>query len=164
MKGIMVMRLNPLHIQELIKLINDSPFFQLLSMAIEDIGIGYSIIRINMDNKHLSPYGAIQGGVYAALLDAAAYWAPYAELEEDVGLISIDVNVNNAASVKNGFLMARGERIKAGRTICQSQATITDGNGNVLAHGTSKLLVTKGLQTIPQMIGYSNYNIGPKFI
>jgi len=158
------MKLNLLHIQQLIKLINNSPYFQNLSMIIEDIGIGYSVVKIDVENKHLSPYGAIQGGVYASIIDAAAYWAPYAELDEDLGLISIDVNVNNAASVRKGSLFARGERIKIGRTICQAQATITDENGRVLAHGTSKLLVTKGLQTIPQMVGYCADKIGPKFI
>jgi len=158
------MKLNSRHIQELIKLINHSPYFQNLSMIIEDIGIGYSVVKIDIENKHLSPYGAVQGGVYASIIDTAAYFAPYAELEEGVGLISIDVNVNNAASVKNGLLLARGERVKIGKTICLAQATITDANGNILAHGSSKLLVTKGLQTIPKMVDYSADIIPPKFI
>ena len=52
--------LNPRHIEELIKLINSSPYYQLLSMVMEDIGTGYSVISLDMESKHLSPYQAIQ--------------------------------------------------------------------------------------------------------
>lgn len=158
------MELNKLHIKKLINLVNCGPYFQNLSMSIEEMGIGYSIVRIDIEDKHLSPYGAIQGGVYSSMIDAATYWAPYAEVGEDAGLITIDVNVNYIASVKTGRLIARGERVKAGKTVCISQATITDEQGKILANGNSKLLVTQGLQTIPQMNGYSSKKIPPKFI
>ncbi|MEN6328653.1 MAG: PaaI family thioesterase [Syntrophomonas sp.] len=158
------MELNKLHIRELIQLINCGPYFQNLSMSIEDMGIGYSVVKIDIENKHLSPYGAIQGGVYSSMIDAATYWAPYAEVGEDAGLITMDVNVNYIASIKTGRLLARGERLRVGKTVCISQATITDEHGNILANGTSKLLLTQGLQKIPQMKGYSNIKIPPKFI
>jgi uncharacterized protein (TIGR00369 family) len=158
------MELNRLHIQELIKLINSAPFFQNLSMVIEDMGIGYSVVKIVLQQKHLSPYAAIQGGVYSSIIDTAAYWAPYSELAEDVGLISMDVNVHNLASITEGVIIARGERIKIGRTICLSHVLVEDKNGKVLAEGSSKLLITKGLQTIPNMTGYSSATMPPKFI
>lgn len=158
------MELNRLHIKQLIRLINCSPFFQNLSMVIEDMGVGYCVVKIDIENKHLSPYGAIQGGVYSSIIDTAAYWAPYSELDENMGLISMDVNVNNMASIKSGRLLARGETIKIGRTICLAEVAVTDVNGKILAHGSSKLLVTKGLQTIPQMVGYESAGIPSKFI
>lgn len=158
------MELNRLHIKELIRLINSSPFFQNLSMVIDDMGIGYSIVKINLEEKHLSPYGAIQGGVYSSIIDTAAYWAPYSELPEDVGLISMDVNVHNLASINQGMVIARGERLKIGRTICLSHVLVENEEGRVLAEGSSKLLITKGLQTIPNMKGYSAATMPPKFI
>lgn len=158
------MKINPLHIQELMKLINGSPFFQNLSMVIEDMGIGYSVVKIDIENKHLSPYGAIQGGVYSSVIDTATYWAPYAELDENAGLITLDVNINYMASVNSGTILVRGERVKIGKSICVAQAIITDNHGKLLANGSSKLLVTQGLQTIPQMVGYSAENMPPKFI
>lgn len=149
------MKLNPQHIKELVRLINEGPYFQTLSMFIVDMGIGYCEVSIDIVNKHLSPYAAIQGGVYASIVDTAAYWAPYSELPEDVGLITMDVNINHMASVKSGLIIARGERIKIGRTICLSQVIVNDEKGKILAQGTSKLLITKGLQTIPHITGYS---------
>ncbi|MGB4304534.1 MAG: PaaI family thioesterase, partial [Syntrophomonadaceae bacterium] len=106
------MKLNEEHIKKLIALVNQSPFFQLLSMTIEHMGVGFSQLRIGLERKHLSPYMAIQGGVYSALIDAAAYWAVYAELPEEAGLITMDVTVNNLSSIKEGTIMATGRRIK----------------------------------------------------
>lgn len=158
------MELNSKHIQGLIKLVNNSPYFLNQSMVLEDMGIGYSRVRIEVENKHLSPFGAVQGGVYATMIDCAAYFAPYAELGEGVGLISIDVCVNNVASIRSGSLIAKGERVKVGKTICVAQAVIRDGTGQLIAHGTSKLLAASGLQTVSQMVSYSKDKIPPKFL
>lgn len=158
------MGLNQDHIRKLIALVNQSPFFQLLSMTIDDMGVGFSQLRIELEQKHLSPYMAIQGGVYSALIDAAAYWAVYAELPEEAGLITIDVNVNNLASVKEGTILAYGRRIKVGRSICLADVRVEDATGRILSQGTSKLLVTQGLQPIVQIAELAGTSLPPKFL
>ena len=158
------MTLNEEHIKGLIKLVNQSPFFQLLSMTIEDMGVGFSRLQIELEHKHLSPYLAIQGGVYSALIDAAAYWAVYAELPEQAGLITMDVNVNNLASIKEGTIVATGRRIKVGRSICLADVAVEDTNGRILSQGTSKLLVTQGLQPITQIAQLAGTSLPPKFL
>lgn len=158
------MKLNHQHIEELMKLINSSPYFQLLAMTLEDIAIGYAMLKMNISVRHLSPYGAIQGGVYSSLIDAAAYWAVYGELDEDTGLITLDVSVSNLASVKGGELTIIGERIKCGTTIGLAEASIADENGKILAYGHSKLLLTRGLQTIDQIARAANKTLPPKFV
>lgn len=132
-------------------------------MSIEDIGVGYARLRVDMGHKHLSPFMAIQGGVYSALIDAAAYWAVYAEIPEGAGLITMDVNVNNLASVKEGQLQALGRRIKIGRSICLSEVTVTHDCGRILAHGTSKLLITRDLQAIETIADLAGQELPPKF-
>ncbi|MDI9481517.1 MAG: PaaI family thioesterase [Syntrophomonadaceae bacterium] len=159
------MTLNEEHIKGLIKLVNQSPFFQLLSMTIEDMGVGFSHLQIELEHKHLSPYLAIQGGVYSALIDAAAYWAVYAELPEQAGLITMDVNVNNLASIKEGTIVATGRRIKVGRSICLADVAVEDTNSRrILSQGTSKLLVTQGLQPITQIAQLAGTSLPPKFL
>ena len=149
----------------MIKLVNQSPFFQLLSMTIEDMGVGFSHLQIELEHKHLSPYLAIQGGVYSALIDAAAYWAVYAELPEQAGLITMDVNVNNLASIKEGTIVATGRRIKVGRSICLADVAVEDTNSRrILSQGTSKLLVTQGLQPITQIAQLAGTSLPPKFL
>lgn len=134
-------------------------------MTIEDMGVGFSHLQIELEHKHLSPYLAIQGGVYSALIDAAAYWAVYAELPEQAGLITMDVNVNNLASIKEGTIVATGRRIKVGRSICLADVAVEDTNSRrILSQGTSKLLVTQGLQPITQIAQLAGTSLPPKFL
>lgn len=164
---ILMKELNLEHLKILLNLINNSPYFRLLKMEIKEIGIDYSVLEVNLDNTHLNPFGGIHGGVYSSVIDTAAYWAAYCSMEEDVGLISMDLNINNLAPISKGKLICKGKCIKKGKTICLTEAFIINENGDFLAHGTSKLLVSKDLQTINQIskfMGQNHLNIPPKFI
>lgn len=153
--------LNQEHIKKIIDFINKGPFFQLLSIKICELRLGYCRLEIDLDTKHLNSFGGLHGGVYASLIDSAAYWAVYCDLDENVGLISIDLKVDNLSTVKEGKLIVEGKRIKVGKTICLSEASVTDIKGKYLAHGTSKQMITQNLQSMNQVtLEY----IPPKFI
>lgn len=157
--------LNPEHMKSILDLINQGPYFRLLSMEVCKLDFGCCRVEVNLDTKHLNPFGGLHGGVYASIIDTAAYWAVYCELEEDAGLISLDLNVDNLATAKDGRLIVEGKRIKIGRSICLSEATVTDEYGKLLAHGTSKQMITKGLQSINQAITAMGYQqLPPKYL
>jgi uncharacterized protein (TIGR00369 family) len=157
--------LNPDHIKGVLDLINQGPYLRLLSMKVRNIGKGFAKVEMDIENKHLNPFGGIHGGVYSSLIDTATYWAVYGDVEEDAGLISLDIKVDNLAPVKEGHLVVEGKRIKAGRSICIAEAVIIDGQGKYLAHGTSKQMVIPGLQTIAQAVSAMGYKpLPPKFI
>jgi len=157
--------LNPDHIEEVMDLINRGPYFQLLSMKVTELGLGYSKVVVDLERKHHNPFGGIHGGVYSSLIDTATYWAVYCDAEENAGYISIDVSVDNLAPIKEGRLIVEGKRIKAGRSISIAEATVTDNKGKYLAHGKSKQLVTPGLQSISQAVSAMGYpSLPPKYI
>lgn len=157
--------INPKHIQELLSLINHSPYFELLSMKGCELGIGYSKIEVDLARKHLNPFGSIHGGVYASVIDAAAYWAVYCELEENIGFTSLDVKVDNLSPIKEGKMIIRGKSLKIGRSICLAEATVKDTQGKLLAYGTSKLMIVQGRQSIDQAIESMGCPpLPPKFI
>jgi uncharacterized protein (TIGR00369 family) len=125
--------LNPAHCKGVAALVNQSPFFIWLSMTIEEMGTGYSLLKIELNPQHMSLFGAIQGGVYSAMIDAAAYWACYSELDETAGLITMDVMVHHLTSIKEGTLWGRGRRIKIGRTTCLADVEICSQDGTPMA-------------------------------
>lgn len=131
-------------------LINQAPFFKLLSMKACEIGLGYARVELDLEEKHLNPFGGVHGGVYSSLIDTVTYWAVYCDMDEDSGLISLDVTVDNLAPAKSGHLVVEGKRIKAGRTVCLAEATIFDSKGKSLAFGTSKQLVTPDCRPFPR--------------
>ncbi|NLO21150.1 MAG: PaaI family thioesterase [Syntrophomonadaceae bacterium] len=153
--------LNPEHLKAVMDLINQGPFFKLLSMKVSEMGLGYARVELDLQEKHLNPFGGVHGGVYSSLIDTVTYWAVYCDMDEDSGLISLDVTVDNLAPVKNGHLVVEGKRIKAGRTVCLAEATVFDGKGKSLAFGISKQMVTPGLQTISQAVAAMGYKTLP---
>lgn len=153
------------HIAALLALVNQGPFFQLLSMEVCDIGPGFARVEAELGEKHHNPSGGIHGGVYASIIDTAAYYAAYCDVDEEVGYVSIDLKVDNLAAVSAGRIIAEGKLIKAGRTVCLTEATVKSVDGRLLAHGTSKLLVTRGLQTVEQTVAARGQApLPPKFL
>lgn len=157
--------LNPDHVQAVIKAINQGPYFKHLSMPVKEMGIGYSIVELKVGNEHMNPFGGIHGGAYASVIDTAAYWSAYCELDERVGLISIDLKIDYLAPISDGVITTKGRSIKIGKSMCLAEATATDKDGKWLAHGTSKMMVTKGLQTIEDAFSFtSSKALPPKFV
>ncbi len=141
-------RLNPEHTEKLIELINQSPYFQLLNMSLQEVDEGYCKVEMQLERKHLNAFGGIHGGAYASLLDTAAYWALYADLEEADGFTTLDLTSNNLRAIETGTLVAEGRVIKRGRSICLCEADIHDEQGQLMAHCISKQLVGPTLQPI----------------
>ncbi|MDR1542391.1 MAG: PaaI family thioesterase [Clostridiales bacterium] len=154
--------INPEHLNAIISLANRSPYFDLLSMKLREMEIGYARVEIDVIKKHLNPFGWLHGGVYSSIIDAASYWSLYCEMEEDAGAVSIDLNVDFTLTVNQGKITAEGKPIKIGRSILIAEASVKDERGKLLAHGRSKLLMTPGLQTISQAA--RGIAIPPKFL
>lgn len=146
--------LNPDHLKAVISIINDCPFFKHMSMKVTEIGLGYSVVAAKIRKNHMNPFGGLHGGVYASAIDTAAYWSAYCDLPEKSGLVSIDIKVDFIAPVTDGNIMIKGQSIKAGKTIHLTEAKMFDINGKLLAHGTSKLLVTHHQQSINDVVEY----------
>jgi uncharacterized protein (TIGR00369 family) len=154
--------LNPEHLKAVINTINDCPFFKHMSMAVVEIGSGYSVVAAEIRRKHMNPFGGLHGGAYASVIDTAAYWSAYCDLPEENGLVSIDLKVDFLAPVIDGRILIKGQRIKSGKAIYLAEAKMFDGNGRLLAHGTSKLMVTPNQQSIHNVVDYLGSGKLPK--
>jgi uncharacterized protein (TIGR00369 family) len=139
-------KLNPEYLEAARALVNRSPYFTLLSMSLHDVGIGYSLFEIDLQNKHFQPFGAVHGGVFASIIDAAAFWSVFCEVDENAGMTSVDLKINYLAPSQGGKLIARGRRIKVGKTLALAQAEVINQNSQLLAHGTSTLMILPNLE------------------
>ena len=142
----MMKKANPEYIKRINEIVNLSPYFELLSMKLLDVGIGYSVLEIDLAKKHLQPFGNVHGGVFASIIDAATFWSVYLGVEdESLGLTTVDLKLNYLAPAASGKLMARGRQIKLGKTLGYADAEITDEGGKLLAHGSSTVIILPGL-------------------
>ena len=110
-----------------------------------EAGIGFSRLEIDLARKHLQPFGFVHGGVFASIIDAASFWAIFYEIEDpDAGATTVDLKLNYLAPAASGKLIAKGRRIKLGKTLGYADAAVTDEHGKLLAHGTSTLMILPG--------------------
>ena len=158
-------KINPEHISALIDLINRGQYFLLLDMKVCELKKGYARVEVDLQRKHLNPFGAIHGGVYSSLIDTAAYLSVYCELDEIAGYTTLDLSVNNLSMIREGRVTAEGRSIKIGRSICLAEATVKDADGKLLAHGTSKLMLLEETQSVYQALNAMGYkSLQPKFL
>jgi len=141
-----IRELNPAHVAAILKNVNTCPYFTLLSMELKSFDLGESHLEVAVQQKHLQPYGIVHGGVCASITDAAIYWAVYAGREETVGLTTLELKLNYLAPVSAGRLFAKGRSVKTGKSICLGEASVEDDKGNLIAHGTSTLMVLDSLK------------------
>ncbi len=146
--------LNPEHVKKVIRAINQGPFFVHMSIKVTEMGIGHSTVQLDIGGEHKNPFGGIHGGVYASAIDTAAYWSGYCEIPQESGLITIDLKVDFLGPLSGDQVVIKGRRIKSGKTICLTEATMFDGGGTIIAHGTSKLMVTRSKQSIGDVADY----------
>lgn len=132
------------YINKLIEIVNTSPYPHHLGMQLVSISLDQAMVRLKTEQCHLQPFGIVHGGVLATLIDTATFWSVFLRLPEEAGLVNIDLKLNYLKSVSQGPITAQGRCIRAGRSINYAEASVWDENGNILAHGTSTLMVLPG--------------------
>jgi len=139
-------QLNPAYLETLIKGVNACPYFRLISMEIKSIGWGESTLEVAVQEKHLQPFGMVHGGVYSSLVDATTFWAVYPQIDQGVGLTTVELKLNYLAPASSGHLKAFGRSLRVGKTLCLGEASIRDDRGTLLAHGTSTMMILRDLK------------------
>ena len=135
---------NPDYINELIAIVNNSPFPVHMSMKLVSIALDKAVIELKTGNCHLQPFGIVHGGVLATLVDTATFWAAFLRIPEEAGLVNIDLKLNYLQPVEKGLLRAEGSTIRSGNSISYAESRVLDENGKLIAHGTSTLMTLPG--------------------
>jgi uncharacterized protein (TIGR00369 family) len=152
------LQLNPKYIEVISEIVNRSPYFELLSMKIKTLEWGSAVLEVDLDEKHLQPFGYVHGGVIASVMDAAAFWAVFPQVKDSMGLTTVEIKVNYLAPVQKGKLVAKGRCIKIGKTLAWGDVFIHGTQGNLLAHGTATMMIVPNLKVEGQE------NLPPKLI
>ena len=143
-KGKRLLQPNPDHIRELFETINTSPFPEHMAMRLAAIELDKAVIELRTARCHLQAYGIVHGGVLATLIDTATFWSVYLRIPEDAGLVNIDLKLNYLKPVENGLLTAEGRAIRSGNTICYAESDVWNSDRDLVAHGTSTLMIIPG--------------------
>ena len=127
-------------------------------MKIKELDWGTSVLEVELEEKHLQPFGYVHGGAIASVMDAATFWAVFPQVKDGMGLTTVEIKVNFLAPVREGRLVVKGRCIKIGKTLALGDATIYDAKQNLLAHGTATMMI------VPDLKVEGQENLPPKLI
>src|SRR5215475_6871428 len=123
----------------------DNLFWRHLGIVVDDAGAGWVRLRAPVRDDLRNAAGApVHGGVYSALVDTAVGGA-LATMHEasagGVGQTTLDLNVSFISGTSEGEIFAEGRILRRGRSVAFGEATITDGQGKLVAVGRATYMI-----------------------
>lgn len=99
----------------------------------------------------LNPFGTVHGGVALSLIDSAAGCAVHSSLPPRMGYTSIETKVNYTRPLRHdsGLVTAIGLVLSRGKKVATAEAKLRTGDGELVAHGTSTILLLPNLDWTP---------------
>lgn len=117
----------------------------LIGMRLESFAAGEALVVLEATAAHANPMGTVQGGLIAAVADAAMGWAFMTILGENESYTTLEVKINFLRPVWAGRLEARGRVKSAGRNVSLVECDVMSG-GKLVAHGVSTCMTLRGEQ------------------
>lgn len=122
------------------------PISRTLSFWLAEIGDGFAAFEGEPGEHLLNPMGTVHGGWAMTLIDSATGCAGYSLVPAGAGFRTIETKVNLSRPITGdmGRVRAEARVVSQTRQIISAEARVTAGDGRVLAHGTSTLMVVAG--------------------
>ena len=117
-----------------------------LGFRLIEVEEGRAVFEGTPGPRLLNPLGAVHGGYALTLIDSAAGCAVHTELAAGVGYTTVETKVNFTRPIdpNGGPIRCEGRVLSRGRTIATAEAFLRSGDGKLLAHGTSTLIILGG--------------------
>jgi uncharacterized protein (TIGR00369 family) len=118
----------------------------LLGMSVVEVGDGFATFELSPDERMLNPIGSVHGGIAATLLDSCMGCAVHTTLAPGLGYTTAQLNLHYLRSMQPGMgpVRATGTVLHRGRKQATAEARLVDGEGRLLAHGTTTCLILGG--------------------
>ena len=108
---------------------------------------GRVVVTAEPNGRHLNPAGTVHGGLAATLLDSCMGLADPVDLGQGRRLqttLEFKISLVRPITPDTGPIKAEGVVLSRGRRIGTAEGRITDGQGRLLAHGTTTCLIFEG--------------------
>ena len=116
----------------------------LLGMRLASFSAGEALVELDATAAHGNPMGTVQGGVLAAVADAAMGWACYmTTLGEGESYTTVEMKVNFLRAVRTGRISARAKVKNAGRTLGLIECDVLDSGDKLVAHAVSTCMILR---------------------
>ena len=115
----------------------------LLGMRLGSFAAGEALVELDATAAHGNPMGTVQGGIIAAIADAAMGWAYMTTLGEGESYTTVEMKINFLRAVRTGRLSARASVKNAGRTLGLIECDVLDADDKLVAHTMSTCMILR---------------------
>jgi uncharacterized protein (TIGR00369 family) len=119
---------------------------RLVGMRLASYGDGEAVVAIDVDGRHANPMGTAQGGILAAVADAAMGWACMTTLGDGESYTTVEMKINFLRPAWAGRLEGRGRVKSRGRTLILVECDVVGADGKTLAYAVSTCMTLRGEQ------------------
>ena len=122
----------------------DPPLTRLADLRVTEVGLGTATMAMPASGWWQSGAGVFPAGVLAFMADSALGSAVLTAALPGAGMVTTEMSLNfvRPATMRSGWLIGRGHVIHATRSQALAEASLDDERGRLLAHGTSRGLLT----------------------
>lgn len=104
---------------------------------------GRVLVTMVPTEAHLNPAGTVHGGLTATLLDSCMGLAIQTTLDRGIGSTTLEFKISLLRPITpdTGKITAEGKVLTCGRRVGAAEGRVVDGQGRLLAHGTTTCLI-----------------------
>ncbi len=114
-----------------------------LGYDVAEASSGRVVVTAEPGEDHLNPAGTVHGGFSATLLDTCMGLALQTTLEKGLAQTTLEFKISLVRPItpQTGPIRAEGVVLNRGRRVGTAEGRITDGQGKLLAHGTTTCFI-----------------------
>ncbi len=116
---------------------------QLIGASLTTVEPGYVEIALPYRDEITQQKGYVHGGVLGMIADTACGYSAFSLMPAGCSLVTVEYKINILAPAR-GALVARGQVIKAGRTLTVARAEVYAEDGTHLASMLQTLMMLAG--------------------
>ena len=124
------------------QLVDEDPFFRLLGVRFADARADAASITVTFRPDLTQPTGILHGGLSSILIDTAIAQALLTTNRPGCSVVTVRLDTNYFAPVREGRLFARAKVVRKGKRIAHGEALLTDDAGRSIAQGWGVFAVT----------------------
>jgi uncharacterized protein (TIGR00369 family) len=119
------------------------PMCRILRGDVVEVEYGRIVFEGEPSEDFFNTMGYVHGGFAATMLDSCLGSAVHTTVPAGQGYTTIEVKVNFVRPLtdRTGRVRAEGKVVAAGNRIATAEGRLTDGAGELLAHGTTTCLI-----------------------
>ena len=120
------------------------PLLAQLGLSFDGYGEGWATATWAPTELACNPLGAVHGGVYGVIHDAAMNFATNASLESGDRATTLDIKYETMRAAQAGdALSVRGEVVRLARQIAYLESWVRDADGELVSRGTGTFFVRR---------------------